>query len=223
MGLTTGVPTLVLVGDGTTRAQLDRLGPLIEKVVIPVAVEAGGTVVEEGRADGLGARLAEACQARNARFPLVGVAAEHQAGGGDGLDPNHTHFVVVAADRPGWQATWTSSVASALAGGHGSVALVTAGGEAAWRSVVAHTQAGRLVVAVRRTGGVADHLVAALNGNAADDRAWRLAASGRVAAVDPAQGARHVVDVLRGALRSQAAHRRPPALGPGSLRSDSAR
>lgn len=214
MGLTTGVPTVVLVAAGSTRAQLGRLGPLLEKVVIPVAVAAGAVVVDEGHVVGVGAMLGEACRRRKAQFPLVGVAPDHGRPGDDaadseGLDPGHSHFVVVPAGRPGWEAAWTSAVASALAGGNRSVALVTSGGDGAWESVAEHAKAGRLVMAVARTGGVADHLAAALKGHAADPRAAPLAASGQVYAVDPATGATHVADTLRSALS------RPDALGPG--------
>ena len=214
MGLTTGVPTIVLVAAGATRAQIGRLGPLLEKVVIPVAVAVGAVVVDEGHVGGVGATLSEAARRRKAPFPLVGVAPDRGRPGDDaasseGLDPGHSHFVVVPADRPGWAATWTSSVATALAGGNRSVALVTSGGDGAWQSVAEHTKAGRLVVAVARTGGVADHLAAALKGNAADPRAAPLAASGQVYVVDPAKGAAHVADLLRSALS------RPDAIGPG--------
>lgn len=202
MGLTTGVPAIVLVSAGATGAQVDRLGPLIEKVLMPVTAEAGAVVVDEGQRGGCGARLGQACRKRNAGFPLIGVAPEHRAGDGAhaGLDPNHTHFVVVPADRPGWAATWTSAVTSALAGGNRSVALVTAGGEPAWESVAEHTRAGRLVMAVARTGGVADHLAAAIRGATTDRRAAPLVASGHVHVLDPAKGAAHVAGVLRRAL-----------------------
>jgi len=214
VGLTTGVPVIVLVAAGATPAQLRRLRPLLQKVVIPVAVATGAAVVDEGHAGGVGAMLGEASCRRKASFPLVGVAPERGRPGDDaasseGLDPGHSHFVVVPADRPGWAAAWTSSVASALAGGNRSVALVTSGGDAAWASVAEHAKAGRPVVAVARTGGVADHLAAALKGNAADLRATPLAASGHVYVVDPARGAAHVADLLRSALS------RPDALGPG--------
>lgn len=215
MGLTTGVPTIVMVGAGATRSQLDRLGPLLEKVVIPVTVAAGAAVIDEGDISGVGALLGLACRRRKAQFPLVGVAAEHRAGSGDGLDPNHTHFVVVPADRPDWSPAWISSVCSALAGGNGSVALVTAGGGPAWASVAEHTKAGRPIVAVARTGGTADHLAAAMKGNAADPRAAPLAASGHVSVVDPAKGAAHVAEVLRAALGQGGPPAGARALGPG--------
>lgn len=195
MGLTTGVPTLVVVGAGSRRSQLARLGPLLEKVVIRVAGVVGATVVDEGTAEGLPGLLGAARLRKKAGFPLVGVAPDP----GDGLDPEHTHFVLAPA-RPDAMAPWVATAADALAGGNRSVALVAAGGDAAWASVRAHVAAGRQVMAVARSGGVADHLTAALAGRPADERAAALARSGRICAVDPGRGARHVAEALRDAL-----------------------
>jgi hypothetical protein len=206
MGLTTGVPTIVAVGAGSRPAQLGRLGPLLEKVVVAVAEALEATVVDEGDAGGLGAALAQVRLRKKAGFPLLGVASD--AADPVDLDPEHTHFVLVPADHGQAIARWLSAVATAVAGGNRSVALATAGGEPAWDSVDAHVRAGRLVMAVARTGGVADHLAAAVAGRPADSRAHALASSGQIFAVDPARGAAHVADTLRSALS------RPDALPP---------
>ncbi|HEV3504393.1 MAG TPA: hypothetical protein VG637_03815, partial [Actinomycetes bacterium] len=66
-----------------------------------------------------------------------------------------------------------------------------------------------LVMAVARTGGVADHLAAALAGRPAAGRARSLAASGQVCALDPGRGASAVAEMVRTALS------RPNALNPG--------
>lgn len=207
MGLTTGVPTIVPIGAGARQAQLARLRPLLEKVVVAVAEAVEATVVDEGDAGGLAAMLGEARRRKKAGFPLVGVTPD--PADSDALDPQHTHFVLVPADDGARLARWTAAVATATAGGNRSVALAAAGGEPAWSSLEAHVAAGRLVMAVARSGGVADHLAAALAGRAADVRAGWLVASGQISAVDPALGAAHVADVLRSALG------RPDALGPG--------
>jgi len=211
MGLTTGVPTVVAVSAGSRPAQLSRLGPLLEKVVVAVAESVDATVVDEGDAGGLAAALGRARRRKNAGFPLLGVAS--QDGGSnqvdaDGLDSAHTHLVFVPAGPGPGLARWVASVATAVAGGNRSVALAVAGGEPAWDSVAAQIGADRLVMAVARSGGVADQLAAAVAGRPADGRAHALVASGQVFAVDPARGAAHVADTLRNALS------RPDALGP---------
>jgi len=205
MGLTTGVPTIVTVGAGSRPGQLSRLGPLLEKVVVSVAEGLEATVVDEGEAGGLGASLGQARLRKKAGFPLVGVATDDAVPAD--LDPAHTHFVVVADGGAG-MAGWISVVATAVAGGNRAVAVAVAGGEPAWDFLDAHMRAGRLVMAVARTGGVAEHLAAAAAGRPSDSRAHALAASGQLVAVDPARGAAHVADTLRNALS------RPDALGP---------
>lgn len=208
MGLTTGVPTIVAVGAGSRPGELARLGPLLEKVVVSVAEAVEATVVDEGEAEGLGAALGRARLRKKAGFPLVGVAFEDAAPAD--LDPAHTHFVLVAEGGRTGLAGWISAVATAVAGGNRSVAVAAAGGEPAWNALDAHVRAGRLVMAVARTGGVADHLAAAAAGRPADSRAHALAGSGQLFAVDPSRGAAHVADTLRSALS------RPDALGPAA-------
>jgi hypothetical protein len=205
MGLTTGVPAIVAVSAGSRAGELSRLGPLVEKVVVPVAEAVGATVVDEGAAGGMGALLGEARRRKKAGFPLLGVAPDDGEGGPHGLDPEHTHFVLVPREGG---TRWLSAVAAAVAGGNRSVALVAAGGAPAWESVAAHVRAGRLVMTIARSGGVADHLAAAVAGRPSDPRARALVASGQVCAVDPGRGATSVADALRSALS------RPDALGP---------
>jgi hypothetical protein len=207
MGLTTGVPTIVPVGAGSSASQLSRLGPLLEKVVAAVAESEQATVVGAGDAGGLGEALGQARRRKKAGFPMVGVASDgaHPSD----LEPEHSHFVLVPVDHGAGLARWVSAVATAAAGGNRSVAVVAAGGEPAWEAVAAHARAGRLVMAVARTGGVADQLAAACAGRPSDPRARALADSGQVFAVDPARGASYVADVLKGVLS------RPNELSPG--------
>jgi hypothetical protein len=214
MGLTTGVPAIVAVSAGSRSSELARLGPLLEKVVVAVAEAVDATVVDDGAAGGISPLLGAARQRKKAGFPVVGVAPDGARGDRldpGTLDPAHTHFVLVPARDGPRMAGWIASVATAVAGGNRSVALVTAGGEPCWDLVGAHVAAGRLVMAVAHSGGVADQLAAALAGRPADGRARALAASGQVCAVDPSRGAAHVADMLRGVLS------RPDALdaGPG--------
>ena len=207
MGLTTGVPTIVPVSAGSRPAQLARLQALLEKVVVAVAEAVDATVVDEADRQGVGALLGQARRRKKAGFPLVGVAPDRP--GAEALDSEHPHFVLVPAGSDPDRARWISTVATAAAGGNRSVALVAAGGEPAWDSVAAHVAAGRLVMAIARTGGVADQLAAALAGTTANARAVALARSGQVCALDPGRGAAHVAGMVRTALS------RPDALNPG--------
>ena len=204
MGLTTGVPTIVPITGGASPGELQRLVPLLDKVVVPVAEAVDATVVDDGRRGGVAAVLGAARRRKKAGFPLIGVAPDagqrHDHPDPSTLDAEHTHFVLVPAYENGVLARWVAAVATAVAGGNRSVALLAAGGEPAWDAVTAQVAAGRLVMAVARSGGVADHLAAALAGRPTERRAASLAASGQVCAVDPGRGATFVADMLRSAL-----------------------
>ena len=108
MGLTTGVPVIVPVGAGSRPAQLDRLGPLLEKVVATVAEEVGATVVGPGAAGGLGEALGGARRRKMAGFPMIGVASD--GSDREDLEPEHTHFVLVPADDGAGVARWVAEV-----------------------------------------------------------------------------------------------------------------
>jgi hypothetical protein len=210
MGLTTGVPTIVLVGTGTRPSQVARLAPLLEKVVVRVAEAVEATVVDDGSGDGVPALLGQIRTRKKAGFPLIGVAPDdgrHTVG--EGLDAEHSHFVLVPLGSDDALPRWMATVADAVAGQNRSVALVTGGGERAWDHVRANLTDGRIVMAVARSGGVADHLAAAVAGRPADERAVALVRSGRICAVDPGQGAASVAEQLRAALS------RPNQIGPG--------
>lgn len=214
MGLTTGVPTIVPISAGSRPGEMDRLGAFLEKVVVAVAEVVEATVVGEGDLGGLAAALGQVRERKKAGFPMIGVASDGGAAGmpdPEDLEPAHTHFVFVPAGRGAAMARWIAAVGTAVAGGNRSVALALAGGEPAWESVAAHVRAERLVLAVARSGGVADHLAAAAAGRPADARALALVKSGQVFAVDPAKGAAFVAGTLRNVLS------RPDALGPAVL------
>lgn len=206
MGLTTGVPTIVPIGAGSRPAQLARLGPLLEKVLISVAQAVDATVVGDGAAGGLSEAIGQIRRRKKAGFPMIGIASDGAVA--EDLEAEHTHFVLVPADHGAGLARWVAAVATASAGGNRSVAVVTAGGDGAWEAVDAHTRVGRLVMTVARTGGVADQLAAACAGRPADPRARALTASGQIFAVDPSAGAAKVAEMLRSALG------RPDAIGP---------
>jgi hypothetical protein len=204
MGLTTGVPTLVLAGPsgGITTREAGRLGSLLQRVVVPVVGSMRAAVVDAGQRAGIAGLVGRARRVARAQFALVGVAAD--AGVGDhprpDLDPDHSHFVLLPradADDDAW---WLQEVAGALAGGNHALTLLAGGGSAAWAVVAEGVRAGRPVLAVARTGGLADELAAAGRGREAGGRAAELAASGLVQAVDPAQGVAHVAGVLGTAL-----------------------
>jgi hypothetical protein len=204
MGLTTGVPTLVVTGPaaGISARDAGRLAALFERVVVPVVTAVRAAIVDTGGRGGVAELVGRARRLRKAQFALLGVTVDD--GPGDvprnHLDPEHSHFVLLPRSEAGDEAWWLSAVAGALAGGNYALTLVAGGGAGAWDAVTESVRAGRPVLAVGRTGGLADELAASTNRPGAGDRAAKLVASGLLQAVDPSKGEAHVTEVLGKAL-----------------------
>jgi hypothetical protein len=169
-------PPLVVVligGAGLMDARdLDRLRPLFERSLVPVAERLGLVVIDGGTDAGVMRLIGRARTRAAARFPLVGVPAvgtvrfpgKHRRGrrrwslkhpGGRRrwpLDAHHPRFVLVPGAAWGDEAPWIARAATELA--------------------------------VAGSGRAADQLASAVRGGPAEERAVRLGASGLVEAVD---------------------------------------
>jgi SLOG in TRPM, prokaryote len=202
-------PRLVVVlvgGAALMRARdLDRLRPLFERGLVPVAERLGAVVIDGGTDAGVMHLIGRARTRAAARFPLVGVPAvgavrfpgKHPrtrrrwplgkllgARRRWPLDAHHPHFVLVPGAEFGEEAPWIARVATELAGGWPSVTVLVNGGEIAYPDVACSLHAGRPVLALAGSGRTADQLASAARGGPADERAVRLAASGLVEVVD---------------------------------------
>ena len=201
-------PRLVVVligGAGLMDARdLDRLRPLFERGLVPVAERLGLVVIDGGTDAGVMRLIGRARTGAAARFPLVGVPAvetvrfpgKHRRGrrrwslkhpGGRRrwpLDAHHPHFVLVPGVAWGDEAPWIARVGTELAGGCPSVTVLVNGGEISYTDVGCSLRAERPVLAVAGSGRAADQLASAVRGGPAEERAVRLGASGLVEAVD---------------------------------------
>lgn len=127
-----------------------------------------------------------------ATFPLIGVTPVGKVALGDqipsaeitALEPHHTHFVLVPGSNWGDESPWLAQIASVLANGAPSVTVLVNGGEIASKDVLENLKANRPVLAIAGSGRLADTLAAALRGEATDERARELVASGLVQAID---------------------------------------
>ena len=200
LGLDAEQPCLVLVGgaDGLGPAEVDALESLFDDVLAPLVAVVAAVVVDGATDTGVMRLMGRARAAAERAFPLVGVVPAALADWG--LEPNHSHVVLVPGGEWGDETPWIASLAGVLAGARGSATLLVNGGEISWADAEASVAAGRPVVAVAGSGRTADALAAAVRGTAGDTRATRLAASGIVHAVDLADTgalARLLLDLLR--------------------------
>jgi len=195
MGLVGSHPILVIVGGASQMSEADfvRIQSLFIEVLAPIAQRLGAYIVDGGTDAGVMQLIGNARHQINAQFPLIGVAPTgkvilpNQTQSTDDaalLEPHHTHFILVPGHNWGDESAWIVQVATMLAGGAPSVTMLINGGEITFLDAANSVIAGRLVMVIAGSGRTADKLVCALNGEATDERAEKLAASGKLQTVD---------------------------------------
>jgi hypothetical protein len=187
---------IVLVGGagGLNAGDLDRLRPLFEQALVPVAERFDASVVDGGTDAGVMHLIGRARSRAAATFWLIGVAAagtvsfpgsRPQREDVAPLDPHHPHFVLVPGAEWGAESSWIAQVGTELAGGLPSVTMLVNGGEIAYADVEHSLRAGRPVLVIASSGRTAEQLVSAVRGaTPADERVIGLAASGLIRVVD---------------------------------------
>lgn len=195
MGLVGSHPILVIVGGASQMSEADfvRIQGLFIEVLAPIAQRLGAYIVDGGTDAGVMQLIGNARHQINAQFPLIGVAPTgkvilpNQTESSDDaalLEPHHTHFILVPGHNWGDESAWIVQVATMLAGGAPSVTMLINGGEITFLDAANSVIAGRLVMVIAGSGRTADKLVCALNGEATDERAEKLAASGKLQTID---------------------------------------
>lgn len=188
-----GRPAIVLVGGASGMSAVDAryLGPLFRDVLAPLAQELSAAVIDGGSDAGVMRLMGTARGEGGRTFPLIGVIvdelADYSNGAGVdavGLEPNHTHFVLVPGSEWGEEAPWLARLATVVAGPQGSATVLVNGGDVALEDVRRSIDEGRHVVVLEGSGRFADALAAAAHGKPADATVTALVASGLVHAVD---------------------------------------
>lgn len=211
IGLGEPRPTLVLVGGagGLSDDYINRLRGLFVERLAPLAEQAQAYVVDGGTDSGVMRLMGQARIEIGGTFPLVGVAAigtvilpqinKNAFADAAQLEPNHSHFVLVPGSKWGDESPWIADVATHLAGSSPSVTVLINGGKVTLQDARNSIRAGRPLVVVAGSGRTADRIVAALAGKlpdeqatedeiAADEHAREVAKSGKLTAIDLADG-----------------------------------
>jgi hypothetical protein len=184
---------IVVVGgaSGMSDEEVDRIAPVFDDVLAPLAQRLGVTVIDGGSDAGVMRLMGSARGDDASSFPLIGVIVDELADYSDdpgtravGLEPNHTHFVLVPGSQWGEEAPWLAHLATVVAGDEGSATVCVNGGEIALADVRHSIEAGRPVVVLDGSGRTADALAAAVRGEESDPLVAELAASGRVHVVE---------------------------------------
>lgn len=187
-------PILVVIGGAgkMSEADLNRLRLLFVKVLAPLAEKLGASVVDGGTDVGVMQMMGQARAETAATFPLIGIVPLGKVALPDqipsskvtALEPHHTHFVLVPGSNWGDESPWLARIASVLANGAPSVAVLVNGGEIAWKDVSENLKANRPLLAIAGSGRLADTLAAGLRGEATDERVRGVITSERVQAID---------------------------------------
>jgi SLOG in TRPM, prokaryote len=134
-------------------------------------------VGDGGTRSGIMAAAGKARGMSGNKFVLLGVApaVDVPPRGNTPIEPNHSHIVTVVDPLAPPVDAWGTETATMywlfarLSSGRPSVAVLVNGGKIALKEVLAHIEAGRVVIAVEGSGRAADALACLLNGKTPTD------------------------------------------------------
>ena len=163
-GLELPAPRATVVLNGSTAEADRRLAPVLEALA-GAAMRERLTVITGGTDAGIFSLFGAAMTEPSA--PLIGVAPCDRAG--VPLEPHHTHVVLVQGDAWGVETPVLLALAEALGRLAPTVAVICGGGAVTRIEVAGHVRAGRPVIAVAGSGGVADELESAVDAGSVVD------------------------------------------------------
>jgi hypothetical protein len=188
LGVRRGRPVVVLVGGaaGMGEGDVALVDEMLRVGVFPVLDACGAAVVDGGTDSGVMRVVGRARAAVGGRFPLVGVVAEGTVAepGSAGVEPHHTHLLLVPGRSWGDESPWLVEVAAAIAGAGPSVTLVINGGAITYEDIGRSLNRERPILVVSGTGRAAHAVAAAAAGQRANPRAEWVAASPLTRIVD---------------------------------------
>lgn len=193
-------PVIVLIGGASnlSEAAFKSMRSLFEQVLAPIAEGLRAVVVDGGTDTGVMRLMGQARAAVGGTFPLVGVAPRSlvflpddpdKAVDAMGLEPNHTHFVLVPGVSWGDESSVLAQVGTIVAGGAPSLSLMLNGGAITWKDAAESVAVGRRLLVLKGTGRAADDLAAMVDGKQAMSQGKELLATGLVEVVDLWDGA----------------------------------
>jgi len=136
------------------------------------------------------------------KFPLIGMAPEALVTWTEGpsstkllwwgtqrwqLAPYYSHFILVPGDQFGDESPWIAETATILSQGHKSVTILVNGGEVSRKDIDLSLEIARPVIALSRTGRLADELARQPNRN-------------KLITVVPANAEQRIVEVVQAVL-----------------------
>jgi hypothetical protein len=209
--LDNGYPVIVLIGGGIDEQQAEATRRAINTIV-GVADNLNAVVICGGTDMGVMAEIGQIRWKSGYTFPLVGIAPEKLVTWDDGphstkflwwgekrwqLEPHYSSFILVPGSQFGDESPWIVDTATIVSKGHKSVTILINGGEVSRKDIELSLEMGRPVIALSRTGRLADELA-------------RQPERDKLITVAPATAEQRIIELVQAALsvdeRNESSH-----------------
>lgn len=199
--LNNGYPVIVLIGGDIDEQQAEATRRAIQ-TISRIAEDMNALVICGGTDMGVMAEIGQIHWQNRYKFPLVGIAPEELVAWPGGprsitlmgwgkkrwpLESHHSHFILVPGSQFGDESPWIIDTATILSKDHQSVTILINGGEVSRKDIELSLENGRPVIALSRTGRLADELARQPNPN-------------KLISVVPANVEQRIVEVVQAAL-----------------------
>jgi hypothetical protein len=217
--LSDSYPVIVLIGGEIDERQADATRHAIQ-TISRIADEMNALVICGGTDMGVMAEIGQIRWNSGGTFPLVGIAPEALVTWSDGphgtkfllwgqqrwqLEPHYTHFILVPGAQFGDESPWIVDTATLLSKDHRSVTILINGGEVSRKDIDLSLEEGRPVIALSRTGRLADEFSREPDRN-------------KMISVVPANGEKQIVEAVQAALTIHASSQSPQTMNGASYR-----
>jgi SLOG in TRPM, prokaryote len=201
LGLKGRYPVIVLIGGEIDEQQADATRRAIQSIS-KVAENMRAVVICGGTDMGVMAEIGQIKSRNGYKFALIGVAPEELVTWSGGprstkflwwgkqrwqLESHYSHFILVPGSRFGDESPWIVDTATILSKDHQSVTILINGGEVSRKDIELSLKNGRPVIALSRTGRLADELA-------------RQPERDKLITVIPANAEQRIVEAIQAAL-----------------------
>lgn len=172
LGLKGRYPVIVLIGGEMDAQQANETRRAIQTIA-KVAESMRAVVICGGTDMGVMAEIGQIRTRNGYKFPLVGITPEKLVTWPGGprstkflwwgkqlwqLEPHYSHFILVPGSQFGDESPWIVETATLLSKDQRSVTILINGGEVSRKDIQLSLENGRQVIALSRTGRLADEL-----------------------------------------------------------------
>jgi SLOG in TRPM, prokaryote len=201
LGLKGSYPVIVLIGGAMDEQQVEVTRRAIQ-TISKTAEDMKAIVICGGTDMGIMAEIGQIRSRKGYKFPLVGVTPEELVtwpggphsgkflGWGEKrwqLEPHYSHFILVPGSQFGDESPWIIDTATLLSKEHRSVTILINGGEVSRNDIELSLEKGRPVIALSRTGRLADNLA-------------RQPERDKLITIVPANAEQRIVEAIQAAL-----------------------